>query len=34
LPRIKAVTKFLMHIFEHDRAFLLGQAAALNHAAG
>ena len=34
LPRIKTVTKFLMHIFEHDRAFLLGQAAALNHSAG
>ncbi|HEX5212537.1 MAG TPA: LysR family transcriptional regulator [Pseudolabrys sp.] len=33
LPRIKAVTRFLTHIFEHDRAFLLGQPALLDHAA-
>lgn len=33
LLRIKAVIKFLNHIFEHDRAFLLGQTAALGHAA-
>ncbi len=33
LPRIKAVTKFLTHIFEHDRAFLLGQSAVLDQAA-
>lgn len=33
LPRIKAVTKFLTHIFEHDRAFLLGQTAVLDRAA-
>jgi DNA-binding transcriptional LysR family regulator len=33
LPRIKAVTKFLTHIFERDRAFLLGQTGAAEHAA-
>jgi DNA-binding transcriptional LysR family regulator len=33
LPRIKAVTKFFTHVFEHDRAFLLGQTAVLDHAA-
>lgn len=33
LPRIKAVTKFLNHIFELDRAFLLGQSARLCQAA-
>jgi DNA-binding transcriptional LysR family regulator len=33
LPRIKAVTKFLTHIFEVDRAFLLGQRAGLDQAA-
>jgi len=33
LPRIKAVTKFLTHIFELDRAFLLGQRAGLDQAA-
>jgi DNA-binding transcriptional LysR family regulator len=33
LPRIKAVNKFLTHIFEQDRAFLLGQSAFLGEAA-
>jgi DNA-binding transcriptional LysR family regulator len=33
LPRIKAVTRFLTSIFEHDRAFLLGETAVLDHAA-
>jgi DNA-binding transcriptional LysR family regulator len=33
LPRIKAVTKFLTHIFERDREYLLGQSAAITQAA-
>lgn len=32
LPRIKAVTKFLTHIFEMDREYLLGQSPALEAA--
>ena len=32
LPRIKAVTKFLTHIFEHDQAFLLGETVVLDAA--
>lgn len=32
LPRIKAVTKFLTHIFEMDREYLLGQCPALEAA--